>query len=420
MILGFLRKVLALAAAASIAFFLYPYGISDINSTGLWKDKAAPLLSQQQDPERLTSDALVAQAQSIAEESPEQSEALAIAALRQNPSSGRAATHLLSLYESEGKLAESDQVADLASRLWPAHSYTRSNLSEYWLRRNRADKMVQEWNVLLTRSGRLGRQFYPPMQALLESDETASLILQFADTPPRWWNGFFGHLSRNLDLPRLIQLYRLRVASTEPPSESEQNSYINRLIKDRLWQEANDTWFLGLTPRQMRFSGLLYDGGFESGVFNQGFGWRLSRSKNPRIKPDITYGIKGRKALQVNLRKQKPINFRHVWQRILLEPGAYELSLRYRTDTLKTSKGLSWRIRCIEGGKEVLGESIPLLGSNPWTTIKVGFAVPESCSVQMLRLEATSRFRHDHFFQGSAWFDDLKINAVEPPKQELR
>ena len=163
----------------------------------------------------------------------------------------------------------------------------------------------------------------------------------------------------------------------------------------------------------MNYSGLIYDGGFESDVFNQAFGWRLSRSKNPRIKPDITYGIKGRKALRITIRKQKPVNFKHVSQRLMLSKGSYELSFRYRTDTLKTTKGLTWRIRCIEGGKEVLAESLPMLGSNPWTSLVVKFDIPESCPVQLLRLEATSRFRHDHFFQGSAWFDDFVLNAVE-------
>ena len=422
MLLALVRRLVALAATVVIGFAMYQYGISDINSEALWKDKAeAPLLALQSDTHRLSSDALVVSAQALSEESPERSEALAMAALRQNPSSGRAATHLLSLYEAQGKGEQADQVAELASRLWPAHSYTRSNLAEYWLRRGRADKVIEEWNVLLTRGGgTASRQFFAPMQGMLETAEYAPLILQYIDTPPRWWNGFFSHLSRNLDLARLVQLYRLRVASSEPPSKSEQNSYIRRLMKERLWQEANDTWFLSLSPRQMRFSGLLYDGGFESDVFNQGFGWQLSRAKNPRIKPDITYGIKGRKALQVTLRKQDPINFRHVSQRIMLEAGSYELSLRYRTDTLKTTKGLSWRIRCIEGGKQVLAESIPLLGSNPWTSTKVAFEVPASCPVQLLRLEATSRFRHDHFFQGNAWFDDIRIDRVESATQEAR
>jgi len=164
----------------------------------------------------------------------------------------------------------------------------------------------------------------------------------------------------------------------------------------------------------MRYSGLVYDSGFESNVRNQGFGWHFSRSKNPKIKPDITYGIKGRKALQITLRKQSPINFRHVWQRTMLTEGTYELTMRYRTDTLKTTKGLSWRLRCLEGGDQILAESIPLLGSNPWSSLKVSFTVPESCSAQLLRLESTSRYRHDHFYQGSLWFDDIQINAVAP------
>ena len=418
MITGFVRRLIALLVFFGCGNFLYQYGVSDINSQALWKGQAAPLNAYQQVADRLSTGALVVQAQSqpFIGGSPEISEKLALSALSQNPSSGRAATYLLNLYESEGHDVEADQVAELASKLWPAHTYTRSNLAEYWLRRDRADKLVDEWSVLLIRNRSLRKELFPLMLKMVENDDLVSLILPFAKKPPSWWNGFFGYLSGSLSLDRLDQLYRLRVASAVQPSQSEQNSYVRRLIKERRWEDAYDTWFIALTRGQMRYGGLIFDGGFESDVYNQGFGWQLSPSKNPKIKPDITYGIKGRKALQITLRKQSPINFRHVWQRLILPEGDYELSMRYRTDTLKTTKGLSWRLRCVEGGAEVLGESIPLLGSNPWSSLKVNFKVPKSCSVQMLRLEATSTYRHDHFFQGNVWFDALQISRVEPQK----
>jgi len=413
MILGFIRRVFSLAVFLVCGWFLFTFGLSEINSQALEKGTEAPFLQYQDDSERLSSDALVLQAQKLAKESPERSVKLAITAFRKDPSNGRAATHLLTLYERQGRVENADKVAKLAGRLWPAHNYTRANLAEYWILRYRPDKVVDEWNVLLTQNRSLGRNLYPLMFKMIERDDLAPFILPFAQNPPKWWDAFFGYISSRLDIDKLEEVYRLRVASDKPLSAYEKNSYIRRLIKERRWEDAHDTWFIGLTPRQMRYSGLVYDGGFEGDIFNQGFGWKLSRSKNPRVKPDITYGISGRKALQITLRKQKPINFRHVWQHTFLTAGNYELTMRYRTDTLKTAKGLSWRLRCVESGTEVLGESIPLLGSNPWSNLKMSFIVPESCSVQMLRLEAVSRFRHHHYFQGNVWFDDIKINAVD-------
>ena len=411
MITGLIRRLITLVLAFTCGFVLYQYGISDVNSQAVWKGYKSPFQGVQTGLS--SSRTAVIQAQSLSSALPELSESKAISALNQDPTSGKAATHLMSLYEAQSRNSEADQVATLASRLWPSHTYTRSNLADYWLRRNRPDKQVDEWNVLLTRDSSFRRQLFPLLREIVERDDLSSLITPFIQAPPVWWDSFFGHLSINLDLSRLELVYRQRSATDVPLSLSEQNSYVARLVKERRWQEANDTWFLALTPRQMNYSGLIYDGGFESDVFNQAFGWRLSSVKNPSIKPDITYGIKGRKALRVTLRKQKPVNFKHVSQRLMLSKGSYELVFRYRTDTLKTTKGLTWRIRCIEGGKEVLVESEPLLGSNPWSSLVVKFDVPESCPVQLLRLEAISRFRHDHFFQGSAWFDDFTINVVD-------
>ena len=416
MIIGFFRRLIALGFFIYCAYILYLYGISDVNSQAKVKGFNSPFTGHL--PQRLSPDALLIQSQQIVNVFPKDSELGALSVLRQNPTSGAAATHLMSFYEAFGREAEADKIAEFASKLWPSDTYTRSNLSDYWFRRNRPDRQIREWNVLLTRDGSFRKRLFPLLMEIVEREDLSSLVLPFVEKPPIWWDAFFSYLSKNLDLSRLELLYRLRVAADVAPSSLEQNSYVNRLIKERRWEEASDAWFIALTPRQMRYSGLIYDGGFEGDVFNQGFGWRITRSKNPKIKPDITYGIKGRKALQVTLRKQIPINFTHVSQLLLLTKGSYTLSFRYRTDTLKTTKGLSWRIRCIEGGEEVLVETEPLLGSNPWSSLSIDFNVPETCKVQMLRLEATSRFRHDHYFQGGAWFDDFVINEAEPKSNE--
>jgi len=121
----------------------------------------------------------------------------------------------------------------------------------------------------------------------------------------------------------------------------------------------------------------------------------------------------GRKALHVVFRKGERVKFRHVWQRLMLTPGlAYTVSMKARLDSLKNPKGLVWRVYCQGKAQQPIGESKPLLGRAQWEKLTFDFKVPvEQCSVQILRLEAASKYLHHHTFQGSIWFDDFKITS---------
>lgn len=409
MIAGFFRRILTLSFALLVGWWLYSYSLSHINSEDLLEDPTFRVFPQPV-PTMLDADALVKQAEGmLASGEYKQAEVLGLAALNQNPSSGRAASFLLSLYEKNNQIAIASEVGDLAGKLWPAHGYTHSRLANYWANQRRIDKLLAEWNILLIRNPGLQGELFPKLQALTVDVGQLDLLEPYIKNPPSWWAGFFGYLSSRVSLSDLQTLYFARFSSNIPPQESERNSYVDRLIKEGSWKDAFDIWFLGLSQLNMRFGDLVFDGGFESALYNQGFAWYLSGSKNPRISREITYGIKGGKALHIVFRAQDRINFQHVSQRLLLKPGDYTLSFRYRLDTLKNTKGLVWRIHCIAGDNIELAESSAVNGKSPWSESSVDFAVPKSCASQLLRLEAASPYVHDHTFSGSIWFDDIKI-----------
>ena len=409
MISGIFRRIVTLTLAVLISWSLYSYGLSHINSEGLLSDSDFSVVPQPK-PLLLDADALVKQAEALSEAGDdEQAEAVVLSALSQNPTSGRAASFLLSLYEKNNQIAKASEAGELAGKLWPAHGYTHSRLANYWASQGRVDKLLEEWNILLIRDSGLERELFPKLQALTLDSGRLDLLERYVKSPPRWWDTFFSYLSLRANFRDLQTLYFARLASGIPPSSSERHRYVNRLIKEGRLKDAFDTWFLGLSQVDMRFGGLIFDGGFESSIVNQGFGWQLSETKNPRISRGTTYGIKGGKALQVVFRKEDRINFRHISQRLLLTPGDYTLNLRYRLDTLKNPKGLSWRIYCVAGDNSKLGESSALKGKGSWSNLSVDFTVPKSCSAQLLRLEAASSYVHDHTFSGSVWFDDVAI-----------
>lgn len=338
---------------------------------------------------------------------------LGLQALSHNISSGNAASQLMRVYEKAGDLEQADQLADLAEQLWPAHFIIRARLADYWTKRDNLLKVVPEWNVLMIHDRQLRKQLYPALQNIANNPDISAILQPYIASPPNWWNGFFRHMAlKNDNLETIRALYQARVDSDVPLDDTERRFYVRRLLKEKMWDEAYFAWLAGLDNDQLTLSGLVFDGGFESDLHNTGFDWRFGRGKNINIETRSTIGMSGRRALRIALDNKKRINFRHVQQRLNLSPGSYNLDFRYRVNRLQTEEGLRWRIRCLPNSKQVLGESDLIARRTPWIDMETTqFTVPaENCPAQLLRLEASSRYKHKWLFDGVIWIDEIKIS----------
>ena len=350
----------------------------------------------------------------------EESEQLALRAFATNITSGEPASHLLQLYASQKRSAPAAEVADLAGKLWPAHTYTQSRLADYWARQQRLDKLLPIWNALLTRNGSLHATLFPVLRQLIQQPEHQDLFTPYLEKPPTWWNGFFTYLTQNADLALLDKVYTQRQTSNKNSiNKEERTAYVNRLLREQDWQKAYQIWQMGAPKNLLEKKTLVFDGGFEGESSNTGFDWQISQTREVSIKPDATYGIKGKQAIHIRLKKDNPIHFQHLAQTLLLPAGDYQLNLRYRLDTFKNPKGLRWRIHCLDAANTLLTESHALKGQKSWATLNSSFTVPpQACNAQRLRLEADSPYRHDHTFEGNIWFDDIEIQPIHGEGEE--
>ncbi|OQX01967.1 MAG: hypothetical protein BWK73_44305 [Thiothrix lacustris] len=343
----------------------------------------------------------------------DESEQLALQGMARNITSGEPASHLLQLYASQKRSQQATEAASIAGKLWPAHTYTQTRLADYWARQQRLDKLIPTWNVLLTRNGSLHATIFPVLQQLLAQEEHKALFSPFIKKPPTWWSSFFNHLAQNAEPTLLNSVYEQRQKSKTPISKEERTIYVARLLRDQNWANAYQIWQTGISPKLLNKKNFIFDGGFEGDSFNSGFDWQISQTREISIKPDVTYGIKGKQAIHIRLKRDNPVHFQHLSQTLLLPADEYQLSMRYRLDTLKNPKGLRWRIHCLNTASTLLGESHALRGQKSWDTLNVTFSVPsQDCSAQRLRLEADSAYRHDHTFEGHLWFDDLAIQPI--------
>lgn len=331
--------------------------------------------------------------------------------LANDPTHGEALARLANLLHAQGKAREAERLATLAARLAPAHEDTQIQLAIFWSNTNNAAQRLQAWHVLLTRIPAMRQGFYPHVRLALDDPQTRSLVAQFAENPPLWWADFFNYLANNADVPldTLANLHRIRQRAGNIPV-SEVGVYLGRLIKENQWEQARTVWLASLPTEAAALVDTLYDGGFEGELHNTGFAWFFHPTKQVSIKPAITFGMDGNKALSIQFSGGQHLNFHHVEQHLVLKPAAYRLSLRYRTDNFRATKGLQWRLRCQDEQQRMLGESPPILESHKWSELALDFSVPaNNCTAQLLRLEAASRYAHEQVFSGKVWFDALQL-----------
>lgn len=327
---------------------------------------------------------------------------------------GQAFSQLARIYEKTKDSENTKKTLELASKYAPAKIKVRIEISSYWVKKNRWDKAIEEWNNILTRThdSNIRSAFYPLLQQLISDKDGFNFFIPLLKNPPIWWESFYHYLHKNkIDIQLIKSIHQARSESKSPLTKHERRLFVSRLQQEKQWGDAYFSWLSGLDAKHIKLSQLIFDGGFEGESFNTGFDWNFSKNiKNLKIRTANTSGVTGRKALQINF-NNKQINFNHISQTLILPPGSYSLHYRYRINRLKNSEGLTWRIRCKNSNAKqlILAESKALKERSPWSKESLHFIIPKNCITQSIRLEATSKFFHNQKFHGTLWFDDIQI-----------
>ena len=70
-------------------------------------------------------------------------------ALKGEHFNSRAFAQLINIYESRGQSEKAEEVLTLSANYSPARAVSRVYIADYWLRQQRWDKVIAEWNRLL-------------------------------------------------------------------------------------------------------------------------------------------------------------------------------------------------------------------------------------------------------------------------------
>src|SRR5260370_3307182 len=98
---------------------------------------------------------------------------------------------------------------------------------------------------------------------------------------------------------------------------------------------------------------------------------------------------------------------------MLLRAGDYKCTGGVKSEDLRTSRGLWWRIFCADKPVDTLAHTELVSGTAPWTDFTVTFQVPAAdCRAQWLQLELPARIESEKKIEGEVWYQNLRITPI--------
>jgi hypothetical protein len=342
-------------------------------------------------------------------------EDLARRALLSDPLDSRALSLLGLVAERKGDLARAEVLMSVvAARSW------RNPAPHVWLfaqaiRRGKFEEALVQADGLLRVYPRDSTTIFPIL-TLFGTDPVGLAALEgaLAANPP--WRGSFlsGAVVNGANDRLMTQLYQSLIRSSQPPTADEMKHYLNRLTQIGRFEEAYQDWRATSSPAEtpVRYP---YNGNFEAPLDGLPFNWVFDAISGAEIQITQEPDRGNRRAMHVQFSGARA-KLGRVGQLLMLTPGSYDLEFAVKASGLRSERGLVWQISCAESGLMLAGTN-PVMGTAPWTDLRVKFSVPSSdCHAQWLKLTIPARTASEAEIEGEVWFRNFRITPEAPVK----
>ncbi len=309
---------------------------------------------------------------------------------------------------------------ELAARLSP-----RASEAHYWLMRHNADRKdyaqaLRQADTLLRTVSRAGPAVMPTLAKFAETPEAVEHLKGLLVGNPKWRRQFLEALPRYITDARTPLGLLIALKDTEhPPTVAELRGYLNFLAARNLHELAYYTWLQFLPQERLASTGLVFNGGFDEKPTGFPFDWVISAGTGTIVEVLPVPGEAGRTALQIQFTDGR-VQFGGVAQSLLLSPGQYTLTGRYRGELIG-KRGLRWRLVCFGSPRVLITETPMHLGNIiSWREFRQDFAVPATgCEAQQVRLELDARSASERLVRGTFWYDDILIQRANQTEQVI-
>ena len=202
------------------------------------------------------------------------------------------------------------------------------------------------------------------------------------------------------------------------PANAEHLAYCDFLIEAGRLGEAQDVWTEFIQRNHpgsvaQDSSNMIFNGGFEYGLQNGGFDWKIGNAEGVRIARDNDIKKSGRSSLSARFSGKTNPGIYAALQMVAVRPKQqYRISGQIRTDRLTTRNGILL---------EVLGDRCPTLaarsevvtGTHDWRPLELAFTTPADCSLVKIGIKRERSEKFDNKISGDVWLDDFRMTEIK-------
>lgn len=321
---------------------------------------------------------------------------------------------LAGAYELAGRLPEAERAYERARGAAPNAPAINWQRGNFYLRQGKVELALDAFRPVLPLQPELRRQAF---DLAWRATDDAALILERL-IPPDSGIGFeyLNYLVETGRLEAAGQAWARLLSWGVPFEPRAALPYLDALIAHRQPERLQQAWaelaarYPLLPAHQPSDPEAITNGGFETDLLNGGLDWRVEPVEGAVVSVDNSTFFEGARSLQIRFEGRQNLDYRHIFQYVLVEPQTIYRFLYYvRTQGLTTDSGPCFQLTDAYEPDRVLLATRNLLGSAGWSLEQGELTTGPATRLLLIRLVRPPSRKFDNRIAGSVWIDHVSL-----------
>lgn len=340
-------------------------------------------------------------------------------ALSLNPRSADAWAELGAAYEAEGNIAAARNAFLQAKNAYPLSAEISWRYGNFSLRQGETDTAFLEMRRAVETEPQRGAE---ALSRALSAEPDIDLVLDRVLPPIR--NAYVSAIADQTSEGHTANAAQVwnRLARLHPKLKLENYAFalVGALLQENQVAEAEHIWeqavdFAGLGNLPEPTGSVLWDGGFESGVFGSGLAWALPAGERVEFSIDHREKHSGKQSLQLLFNGRYNLHLLGPCIAVPVKPSTdYDFSAWVRTMSITTEQGIRFQLLPLGTPDASAVETTDLRGTQPWTRVAAPWSSAQNVQEVQVCVERLPSREADDKIQGMAWVDDVALVPAAP------
>jgi len=339
-------------------------------------------------------------------------------ALSLNPRSADLWSDLATAYEAEGTVASAREAFLHAKTAYPLSGEISWRYANFLLRQGELDAAFLEMRRAVQAEPKRGAE---ALSRALSAEPNIDLVIDRVLPPvsDAYTGAIFDQASEGRTANAVVIWKRLAALHPKQlPLETYTYYLVTALLREKQVAEAQSVWkqaaeFAGYGNLPGPADSLLWDGGFESGIFGSGFAWTPPGGVLVQVGFDTREKHSGNRSLRLLFNGTYNLGLGGPCTEVPVEPStAYHFSAWVKTMSITTEQGIRFQLRTIGTQDTSAVVTSDLRGTQPWTKIETPWSSGKNAQEMQVCVARLPSQEFDDKIQGIAWVDDVALAPV--------